>query len=80
MFSDADLEASSFRSDRHLHWVKQMEGIGDNFYPCLPMLSPFMNSYGYTESPGLATLYAACHQIYPDQLNPLQVVASKKYW
>ncbi|XP_043225603.1 suppressor of fused homolog [Amphibalanus amphitrite] len=30
--------------------------------------------------PGLCALYKACSRLYPDQLNPLQITAVRKYW
>lgn len=33
-----------------------------------------------TQAPGLDAIYKACRNIYPNQLNPLQIAALVKYW
>lgn len=29
---------------------------------------------------GLQALYLACHRLYPEQYNPLQITSVRKYW
>ena len=43
------------------------------------------NNYALAEPvnsipPGLQALYFACHLLYPDQYNPLQITSVRKYW
>lgn len=50
--------------------------------PPFPLYGTLDGSVRLSEqlSPGLHHLYLKCRELYPDQLNPLQVTAVQKYW
>ena len=55
-------------------------------YQLNPQLLPMLNNNFASLEPansipqGLAALYVACFQLYPQQINPLQICSVRKYW